>query len=386
MNLDTEFQDIRPYRDHEFRAVMDNLLNSSLADLLISTVFPGRPVEQIKSQLKSINTIKDFQEQVIYEAMKLVMKSTSTGVTTSGIENLRHGENYLFISNHRDIILDPSLINTFIFEQGFEIAEVAIGDNLLEKPWVKDLARLNRSFIVKRNLSVRELINASQRLSAYIQATLLERKHSVWIAQREGRAKDGNDITQPGVLNMLGLSAKGSLKDHFTALNILPVSISYELDPCDVDKVRSLYALKFFGGYTKEKNEDNLAMRKGIMGNKGRIHVHFGKPIGDQIEALPDDMHKNDMIQQIGNMIDAQVIGNYKLQKSNRIAYDVLMNKKDGLDNFYSKEDKDHFIKDIEKKIATMAGDSIELSSIFYEMYARPYINKMELEKKSGSK
>jgi len=386
MNLDTEFQDIRPYRDHEFRMVMDNLLNSSLADLLISTVFPGRPVEQIKNLLKSINTIKDFQEQVIYKAMKLVMKSTSTGVTTSGIENLQTGENYLFISNHRDIILDPSLINTFIFEQGFEIAEVAIGDNLLEKPWVKDLARLNRSFIVKRNLSVRELINASQRLSAYIHATLLERKQSVWIAQREGRAKDGNDITQPGVLNMLGLSARGSLRDHFTSLNILPVSISYELDPCDVDKVRSLYALKFFGGYIKEKNEDNLAMRKGIMGNKGRIHVHFGKPIRDQIADLPDDLHKNDMIQQIGDMIDAQVIGNYKLHRSNRIAYDVMNGTESGLDNYYTKEDKAHFIQDIEKKISTMAGDEAELRSIFYEMYARPFINKMELEKKTGNK
>jgi len=380
MNIDTEFQDIRPYRDHEFRKVMDNLLDSTLSNLLISTVFPNYPVEIIKNQLKSINTIKDFQEQVIYKAMKLIMNSTSTGVTQSGIEQLEKEQNYLFISNHRDIILDPSLINTFIFEQGFEIAEVAIGDNLLEKPWVKDLARLNKSFIVKRNLSVRELINASQRLSNYITATLLERKHSVWIAQREGRAKDGNDRTQPGVLNMLGLSAKGSLKDHFKALNILPVSISYELDPCDVDKVRSLYALKFFGGYTKEKNEDNLAMRKGIMGNKGKIHLHFGTPIKDQIDELPDDMHKNDMIQQIGMMIDHQIIRNYKLHKSNRIAHDVLNNTDDGLGEFYTANDKTQFLEDIEEKISTMAGDPAELSLIFYEMYARPLINKTKQE------
>jgi len=380
MNTDIEYQDIRPYRDHEFRSVMDNLLNSSLSDLLIATVFPDYPIEMVKAQLRSINTIKDFQEQVIYRAMQAIMAKTSTHLTKSGAEHLKKGENYLFVSNHRDIILDPSLINTMIVEEGFETAEVAIGDNLLEKPWVKDLARLNKSFIVKRNLSVRELMVASKRLSEYIQDTLLVRKNSVWIAQREGRAKDSNDRTQAGVLNMIGLSAKGSLKEYFMSLNILPVSLSYEHDPCDVDKARSLYALKLFGGYTKEENEDNLAMRKGIMGDKGEIHVHFGTSLKDQISKLPDNLHKNELIQQVGLMIDRQVIGNFKMQKSNYIAYDLSNGAGDGLDKFYSENDKKLFLEDLAQKIAGMHGEPGELRGIFLEMYSRPYRNKLALE------
>lgn len=383
MNIDSKYYDIRPYRDHEFRAVMDQLLDSSLADLLISTVFPGFPVEQVKEQLRAVNTIKDFQEKIIYQVMQMIIKNTSSGLTRSGLENLEKGRNYLFISNHRDIILDPSLINTVIVEQGFETAEVAIGDNLLEKPWVKELARLNKSFIVKRNLSVRELIIASKRLSEYIQENVLNLRKSVWIAQREGRAKDGNDRTQAGVLNMIGLSATGSLKQYFMDLNIVPVSLSYEKDPCDTDKARSIYAQKYFGGYTKEENEDNLAMRKGIMGDKGNIHIHFGVPLTEQISKLPDDLHKNDLIQQLGWMIDRQVIGNYKLHKSNFIAYDIMRNTTCGLNKAYSEDEKAQFVAELESKIASMDGDANELQAIFIQMYARPHLNKLALEKEA---
>jgi len=377
---DSAYNDIRPYRDHEFREVIDRLLGSSMADQLIKTVFPDIPVDVVKAQLKSINTIKDFQEKVIYKAMLGILSKTSSGVTKSGLENLDNSQNYLFISNHRDIILDPSILNTAIFERGFETAEVAIGDNLLETPWVKDLARLNKSFIVKRNLSVRELMVSSKLLSSYIFEMVTKGHKNVWIAQREGRAKDGNDRTQPGLLTMIGMSAEGSLKEHYMKLNIVPVSISYEHDPCDVDKARSLYALKLFGGYTKEKNEDNLSMRKGILGFKGKIHIHFGIPIRDEIAALPDDLHKNELIQQIGILLDRQIIENYGIQKSNRIAYDLLHNLDENRD-LYSDDDMKKFIDDIDQKIATMAGEPGELKSIFLEMYANPYKSKVELAK-----
>ena len=378
MTFDSIYSEIRPYRDHEFRDVMDRMLNSPMAELLISTVFPDIPVRSIKNLLKEINTINEFQEKVIYKALLGLLSKTSSGLSHSGTENINSGSTYLFISNHRDIILDPSLLNTVIFEKGFETAEVAIGDNLLETAWVKDLARLNKSFIVKRNLSVRELVISSKLLSNYISETILQRNHSVWIAQREGRAKDGNDKTQPGLLNMIGMSAPGSLKDHFMKMNIVPVSISYEHDPCDVDKLRSLYAKKFFGGYTKEKNEDNLAMRKGILGYKGKIHFHFGKPIGNEISSLPDSLHKSELIQQVGGFLDRQIIGNYKTQKSNFIAYDILHDKiEEGIN--YSKMDIEEFNDDMNQKIATMAGEKEELKSMFLEMYARPYQNKLDL-------
>jgi hypothetical protein len=267
-----------------------------------------------------------------------------------------------------------------IVEQGFETAEIAIGDNLLQVPWVKNLARLNKSFIVKRNLPVRELVTASKLLSYYISDTLIKRKKSVWIAQREGRAKDGNDRTQPGLLNMLGLSSTGSLKEHFMNLNIMPVSLSYQLDPCDTDKVRSLYSIKFFGGYTKEQNEDNLAMRKGIMGQKGKIHMHFGKLITDEIAGLDEKLHKNELIQQIGQIIDRQIISNYKVQTSNLIAYDILNNHQIQNSIGYAVDERDAFLADINQKIDGMAGDPVELKSIFLEMYARPYQNKIEMK------
>lgn len=383
MTDDELFNDIRPYRDHEFRQVMDNLLSSEMADLLIKTVFPNVPAALVKQQLRKMDTIKAFQEQVIYKAVMGVLKKTATCLTKSGAAHLERGQNYLFVSNHRDIILDPSILNTTIFEQGFETAEIAIGDNLLETPWVKDLARLNKSFIVKRNLSVRELIAASRLLSDYIYEVIHNRKCSIWIAQREGRAKDGNDKTQPGLLNMIGMSAKGNLKQHYRDMNIVPVSISYELDPCDVDKARNLYALKFFGGYTKEKNEDNLAMRKGILGFKGEIHIHIGNSIASEIDALPENLHKNDLINKIGTLIDQQIIGNYCMHKSNWIAYDLLTGNISK--NKYTPEEKNTFVQDIDSKIAAMYGDAQELKSIFLEMYARPLINKIQLEDSSAA-
>ncbi len=372
------YDDIRPYRDNEFQLVMENLLKSPLSNLLISSVFPDVPVDTVKDQLRSIKTINEFQGKVIYHAIENILKNSSAGLTSSGLENLTPGAAYLFISNHRDILLDPALFNYVIYKRGLETAEIAIGDNLMQTLWVKDLARLNKSFIVKRNLTVRELIKASKHLSAYIYNRLVENNHSIWIAQREGRAKDGNDRTQPGVLNMIGLSSKGNLKQHFTEMNILPVSISYEYDPCDTDKVRSLYALKFFGGYTKEKNEDNLAMKKGLLGYKGKIHIHFGKLLNERIAALPDGLHKNELISRISGMIDREIIGNYKLQKTNRIACDILLKSEENA-GFYTANDREAFINDIGKKAEAMVGDTEELKIIFLEMYARPCLNKKEL-------
>ena len=372
------YDDIRPYRDHEYGQVMENLLASPLSDILIASVFPGLPAGQIKEQMRSIKSINEFQGKVIYYAIESILKNSSSGFTHSGLENLKPGKAYLFISNHRDILLDPALFNYVIYKHGLETAEIAIGDNLMQTLWVRDLARLNKSFIVKRNLSVRELVTASRHLSSYIYNRLVENQCSVWIAQREGRAKDGNDRTQPGVLNMIGLSNKGELRDHFINMNILPVSISYEYDPCDTDKVRSLYAQKFFGGYTKEKNEDNLAMKKGIQGFKGAIHIHFGELLNEKIRALPGGLHKNELIGRIAKMIDQEIIGNYKLHRTNRIAFDVLYGSDENTP-YYTPEDKARFMSDIEDKAKGMAGEEEELITIFLEMYARPCLNKKEL-------
>ena len=374
----TMYEDIRPYRDYEFRSVMTKLLDSPLADILLASVFPGMPLDALKNELRSIKTINEFQGKIIYKVIKNILDRTSDGFDAKGLDNVSAGNYYLFISNHRDILLDPSLLNYTIYAHGLETAEIAIGDNLMQTHWVKDLARLNKSFIVKRNLPVRELVVASRHLSCYIHDTLFKNKHSVWIAQREGRAKDGNDRTQHGVLNMIGLAADRPLKDYFASMNIVPVSVSYEYDPCDVDKARSLYAIKFFGGYTKEKNEDNLAMKKGIQGYKGKIHLHLGSVLNEKIAALPDNLHKNELIGRIAGMVDKEIIGNYKLHKTNRIAWDILHGS-EGNKGYYSPDEKAGFLAQINAKIEAMAGEKDELRAIFLDMYARPVQNKLDL-------
>ncbi len=378
MTDNTIYSDIRPYRDYEVEQVVNEIVNSQLADKIISTIFPNEPVESLKKVLIGIDNIKDFQEKFIVKIIDKILLDTSSGLTKSGLENINNTNPKLFISNHRDIVLDAVLLNGVFVSEGHDTVEVAIGDNLLDTPWIKDLVRLNKCFIVKRNLSVRELMNFSQLLSKYIFDTITVRKSSLWIAQREGRAKDGNDRTQPGLLTMLGMSATGSLKAFFSDLNIIPVSISYEYDPCDVEKVKYLYVMKFLGGYTKEKNEDITSMKKGIFGYKGNIHYHFGTPIKDEINALPDDLRKNEFMKRLGSIIDKHVIGNYKMQKNNFIAYDILFGGRDG-NLEYSQNEREKFVLDMENKIAEISGNKDELKSIFLQMYARPLQNKIEL-------
>lgn len=378
MTDNTIFNEIRPYRDHEVEHVVNDFVNTSLPDEIISAIFPDEPVEHLKKVLIGIDNIKDFQEKFILKIIDKVLLDTSSGLTKSGLENINNTNTKLYISNHRDIVLDAVLLNGLFVGEGHETVEVAIGDNLLNKPWIKHLVRLNKCFIVKRNLSVRELMKFSQLMSQYIYETVSIKNHSLWIAQREGRAKDGNDRTQPGLINMLGMSATGSLKEHFSEFNIIPVSISYEYDPCDVEKVKYLYEMKFSGRYTKEKNEDIESMRKGIFGYKGNIHYHFGKPIGEEIIALPDGLRKNDFIKRLSMIIDRQVIGNYKIQKCNYIAFDMIHGDRAG-DLGYNASEKEKFVLDMESKIATISGNKDELKSIFLQMYARPLQNQLEI-------
>lgn len=378
MTDNTIYSDIRPYRDHEVEQVVNEIVNSELADKIISAIFPEELVEQLKKALDGIDNIKDFQEKFIVKIIDKILLDTSSGLSKSGLENINNTNPKLFISNHRDIVLDAVLLNRVFVAEGHETVEVAIGDNLLNKPWIKHLVRLNKCFIVQRNLSARELMKFSQLMSKYIYETVAIKKHSLWIAQRQGRAKDGNDRTQPGLLNMLGMSSSGSLREYFSGLNIIPVSISYEYDPCDVEKVKYLYAMKFSGGYTKEKNEDIESMKKGIFGYKGNIHYHFGNPIKDEINALPDDLRKNEFMKRLGSIIDKYVIGNYKMQKNNFIAYDILFGGRDGKLE-YSQNEREKFVLDMENKFAEISGNKDELKSIFLQMYARPLQNKIEL-------
>ena len=322
------FDDIRPFRNDEVTQVIEGLVNEkelqlSLASFIFpkfSKLFPNVSCFFIKRYLryqqKHLNNIEKMQKEVSKYLNKLVNKS-SDGFSYHGIENINATKPALFISNHRDIVLDVALVNLALHKSGRETVEAAVGDNLLGKKWVADLMRINRSFIVKRNeKNKRAMLKASKDLSAYIHYTLTENKHNIWIAQREGRAKDGLDLTNPALISMLLLNKKKeqNIGDYLQELNIVPVSISYEFDPCDSDKAIELATREATGEYQKGDDEDLRSITQGMMGYKGKIHLEFSAPIkGDFTNS-----------KEIAAAIDQQIIANYKLYPSNLNAHAKL--------------------------------------------------------------
>ncbi|WP_111640378.1 1-acyl-sn-glycerol-3-phosphate acyltransferase [Marinimicrobium alkaliphilum] len=324
----TDFDDIRPYHDHEVRPVLDRLLaDPELAEAVTRLKFPRasrlvgpllRPLVRraMRRQLAGVQSVYDFQ-LVIEKYMRTMLETTTSGLTTSGLDRLDPQQAYLFISNHRDIAMDPAFVNWTLYHAGFNTLRIAIGDNLLTKPYVSDLMRLNKSFIVNRSAkAAREKFKAAKKLSAYIHHSIVNDRANIWIAQREGRAKDGKDKTNPAVIGMLTLSKPkpAPLADYVHQLNIVPVSISYEWDPCDAAKAREVYHQRTSGGYQKEQHEDVKSIALGISGQKGRVHVAFGRPL--QGDYSDDD--------QVVSEIDQQILEHYVLQPTNCFAWELL--------------------------------------------------------------
>ena len=272
------FDAIRPFYDSEINQALQNVINHPMMKALMSFTFPDVADEVWKDQLQKTHSIRDFQCNFIYQSVQRVLEKSSEGLSTSGFENLEPNTSYLFISNHRDILLDTTLLNTALFEHGLTMTASAIGDNLVKMSFLNTLAKLNRNFLVQRGLTPREMLQSSKLLSEYIGHLLLHENRSVWIAQREGRTKDGNDETNPGILKMLGMgSDEKNLMDYFKKIKIVPVSISYEYDPTDALKMPQLMAEAKNEVYVKEKNEDFMTILSGALGQKKRIHIHVGK-------------------------------------------------------------------------------------------------------------
>jgi hypothetical protein len=377
IHTESQFDEIRPFRDTEVPEALQRLLKAPRLAQLIQAIYPELPVAAFEAQLKQIRTVQQFQQQVMAGVVERVINTSTRGLSVSGLENLQVGRPYLFISNHRDIVLDSAFLNYTLNRHQYATAEIAIGDNLLQEEWIKDLVKLNKSFIVKRNLPKRELVLASRHLSEYISYTIKHNGSSVWIAQREGRAKDGNDRTHPGLVNMLGMCSAGNLADHFAELNILPVSFSYEKDPCDVEKVREIYAKRFAGSYAKAANEDSQSMKKGIMGDKGRVHITFGSTLNERLQALPDNAHKNEIVDHTALLIDQQILKGYRLWPHNYVAYDLMHGAQ--YDRQYSEQEKEQYMNEIDAKVAEMEGDPEQLRTIFYEISARPVMNQLQI-------
>ncbi|WP_375177105.1 lysophospholipid acyltransferase family protein [Marinobacter mobilis] len=321
-----EFDAIRPYTDEETASALDRLVNDSeFLDLIarfkypaISRWFPGLIRQRIRQWLlarfSGMERIDDIQA-ALYEHVTHLIENTTTRVTQSGLENLDKDKAYLFVSNHRDIVFDPLVVNFLLYDKGFATTRIAIGDNLLENPVFAELMRLNKSFVVRRNLqSPREMRDAFQMLSGFINHSL-ETNNSIWIAQREGRAKDGLDKTDPAIIKMFYMSQKKSglsFSNVMNNLHIVPVSIAYEYDPLDADKARELEIRARTGEYTKAPGEDSEQIMKGMTGFKGHVHVHFGKVITN----APDNP------KELAATIDQEMHANYHLHASNLAAYE----------------------------------------------------------------
>ncbi|MBN2164752.1 MAG: 1-acyl-sn-glycerol-3-phosphate acyltransferase [Marinilabiliaceae bacterium] len=369
-----DFNSIRPFEDHEIHQVFERLKKEKTFLELISFLYPNYSTDDFLNNLLRISSIKEFQFKVIYPYVKEIIKNTTEGLTSSGFDNLDPSKSYLFISNHRDIVLDSAILNILLLEHKFETTEIAIGDNLLIFPWITDLVKLNRSFIVNRNLSTRQLLESSKRLSSYIRHTLLEKKRSVWIAQREGRSKDGDDRTQISLLKMLNIAGENSFCTNFDELNIVPVSISYELDPCDYLKAHEFQIKRDNSKYQKSQKDDLKHMGTGLKGRKGRVHFSIGKPLSG-FDAINNIDNKNDQYIAVGKMIDDQIHANYKLWPANYIACDYLCNNSIYIDK-YTQSDRLRFESYINEHIDRLENpDRQFIYNTILEMYANPVKN-----------
>jgi glycerol-3-phosphate O-acyltransferase len=368
------FDSIRPYYDAEVNEAIHSAVNHPMMKAIMNFTFPELDDEIWKEQLKRTHSIRDFQCNFIYKALKKVLEKSSDGLSTSGFDTLEKNTSYLFISNHRDIILDTSLLNACLFENGLVMTASAIGDNLVKRDFMNTLAKLNRNFLVQRGLSPRELLQSSKLMAEYVGQLLLRENRSVWIAQREGRTKDGNDATHSGVLKMLAMgSDESNLMDYFKKIKIVPVSISYEYDPTDALKMPQLIAEANDEIYIKEKNEDFVTLLSGIIGQKKRIHIHVGDILDKELDKIAKDFdNANKQVQALAQTIDDSILQSYKLWPTNYIAYDLL-NKSTTYSHFYTENEKSLFERRLEMKIDQNNPLMVES---FLAMYANPVVNK----------
>jgi 1-acyl-sn-glycerol-3-phosphate acyltransferase len=374
----SKFDAIRPFYETEVNDAIQKVLHHPMMKALMDFTFPDLAEEVWKEQLLRTHSTRDFQCNFIYQSLQKVLEKTSDGLTTSGFEKLEKNTSYLFISNHRDILLDTSLLNACLFEHKLVMTASAIGDNLVQKSFLKTLAKLNRNFLVQRGLSPREMLESSRLLSEYISKLLQHENRSVWIAQREGRTKDGNDATNPGVLKMLAMaSEKENLMDYFKKIQIVPVSISYEYDPTDALKMPQLLAEAKQEIYIKEKNEDFINLMSGIMGQKRRIHIHVGDVLVQELDSIKEQHeNSNKQIQALAQLIDDSILSGYKLWPTNYIAYDIL-NQTDLYSHLYTENEKSLFERRLEMRIDH--NNPLALQS-FLAMYANPVVNKKKYE------
>ncbi len=381
MIIDQNFEDIRCYNDDEIKNALERLVDVKPFMKVISTVYPLLPKEVLRKRLTSFHSSYEFQKEMVYPFLQYLEANMTKGIELNGLEKLDLSKSYLYISNHRDIILDSAFLCGKFIEKEMNTVEIAIGDNLLFLPWIKELVRVNKSFIVKRDLSSRQILESSKKLSSYIAFTLKEKNQSVWIAQREGRAKDSNDRTQESLLKMFSMQGLGSFIENIKELNICPLSISYEYDPCDFLKAKEFQQKRDIPNFKKSSEDDLLNMKTGVMGYKGKVVYQITGTIHHELaEIQRSSSLRSEQIRLTAALIDRRIHANYRIYTNNKIAYDALKNESRFSDE-YTEVEKSDFEKYLNHQIAKIdleIKDEPFLRTKLLEMYANPLINNIE--------
>lgn len=379
MKTPSFYDDIRPFDPEELPAAFERLLSDAQFQQVLGYLYPGVPLEAVKTKMMACKTNLEFQLAFCYGFLKDLMAKASKGFDMN-VEAVDVTKRYTFVSNHRDIVLDSALLDVLLYDAGFNTTcEIAIGDNLLSLPWVKDLVRLNKSFIVRRSLSPREFLMASKKMAEYMHYVVGEKNDNIWIAQREGRAKDSNDRTQPSILKMMAMGGEGSPVDRLCQLHIVPLAISYEYDPCDFLKAAEFQLRRDVPGWKKTALDDVNSMRTGIMGYKGGVHYHCAPCIDGFLDNLSPDIPKTKVFDVIAEHIDKEIFRNYRLYPSNYIALDMLEGNEAHAGR-YTAEDKAVFEKYLQGQIARIDipnKDEAFLRERMLTMYANPARNSL---------
>lgn len=374
-----DFDKIRPYTDSEIQPALKRITEQPQFPSIVEYLFPGTPPEKVAEKITCFDTVKKYQMGVMYEAFEKVIHKTIRELSFSGIENLSKDAAYLYVSNHRDIVLDSAIIQYILVSNGFDTGEIAFGDNLMLAPIFVDIAKTNKVLTVFRGGSMKEKLENSKKLSAYIRYVVNEKRESLWIAQRNGRTKNGLDETDPGLLKMFHLSGEDmALEESLGQLNIVPVSLSYEYEPCDDLKAME-NILTRTEGYKKQPEDDFKSIIMGLKQDKGRVHIHYGKPMdAGMMEGLRGD-HRNDFFNNLAAMIDRQIVQNYKIWPNNYISFDLLEGKTEPPEGVYSENQRESFTQYLEKR---SQGSRIEPGTMKKEMlriYANPLQNKLTI-------
>lgn len=380
-----DFKDIAPYDNEMFQPKLSELVKEDGFRKVVTSIMPGVDYQTFVARLLRINNKEDFQRLIMLPFLEQLERNTTSGITISGTEYYAGDTAFTVITNHRDIVLDVSFLNLCFLHAGEPTTEVAIGDNLLIYDWINDLVRLNKSFIVHRSLKMKQAYEAAKHLSAYIHFAISQKKQSVWIAQREGRTKDSNDVTQESLIKMLGLAGGNGLRKNIEDVNLLPTSISYEFDPNDYLKAREFLLRRRDPDYKKTQRDDLSSMETGITGYKGHIHYAVTECITPQLQALPQNISAAEFLQAACEIINKAIHLGYQIYPINYISYDVL----EGSDRFadkYTQADKNSIMRYIENQISKIDVPEITpeeydyVKTLILNMYANPLRNQLKAQ------